>query len=64
MQVFVQVTARNLNSSYLSALQYHASPLPNGQKNSMTEDSWADDVADGHLLRLALKSDAEMVLVF
>lgn len=30
----------------------------------MTEDSWADDVADGHLLRLALKSDAEMLLVF
>uniref|UniRef100_A0A8C9ES77 Shugoshin 2 n=1 Tax=Pavo cristatus TaxID=9049 RepID=A0A8C9ES77_PAVCR len=35
--------------------EYHASPLSlsNGQKNSMTEDSWADDIADGHLLSIA-----------
>uniref|UniRef100_E1BTG5 Shugoshin C-terminal domain-containing protein n=1 Tax=Gallus gallus TaxID=9031 RepID=E1BTG5_CHICK len=33
--------------------EFHTSPLSNGQKNSMTEDSWADDVADGHLLSTA-----------
>ncbi|OXB75801.1 UNVERIFIED_CONTAM: hypothetical protein H355_009612, partial [Colinus virginianus] len=38
--------------------------LSNGQKYSMTEDSWAGDVMDGHLLRLALKSDVETPLVF
>ncbi|POI30814.1 hypothetical protein CIB84_005437, partial [Bambusicola thoracicus] len=51
--VFVQVTARNLNSFYLSALQYNTSPLSNGQKSSMTEDSWADDITHGHLLSTA-----------
>uniref|UniRef100_A0A8C3LXB2 Shugoshin C-terminal domain-containing protein n=1 Tax=Chrysolophus pictus TaxID=9089 RepID=A0A8C3LXB2_CHRPC len=35
--------------------EYHTShlSLSNGQKNSMTEDSWADDISDGHLLSAA-----------
>ncbi|KFV95315.1 hypothetical protein N327_11198, partial [Fulmarus glacialis] len=35
--------------------EFHASSasLSNGQKSSMTEDSWADDIADGQLLRAA-----------
>uniref|UniRef100_A0A669QAY1 Shugoshin 2 n=1 Tax=Phasianus colchicus TaxID=9054 RepID=A0A669QAY1_PHACC len=35
--------------------EYHTShlSLSNGRKNSMTEDSWADDISDGHLLSTA-----------
>ncbi|XP_048808802.1 shugoshin 1-like isoform X1 [Lagopus muta] len=35
--------------------EYHPShlSLSNGQKTSMTEDSWADDISDGHLLSTA-----------
>uniref|UniRef100_A0A8C3U4Z9 Shugoshin C-terminal domain-containing protein n=1 Tax=Catharus ustulatus TaxID=91951 RepID=A0A8C3U4Z9_CATUS len=39
---------------YFSSFQFHTnSPsLSRGQTSSMTEDSWADDIADGQLLRL------------
>ncbi|KFP14848.1 hypothetical protein Z169_11480, partial [Egretta garzetta] len=35
--------------------EFHTSspPLSNGQKSSMTEDSWADGIADGQLVRAA-----------
>ncbi|KAM4776319.1 uncharacterized protein ACIQIH_009577 isoform 1-T1 [Cyanocitta cristata] len=35
-------------------LEFHtnSASLSSGQKSSMTEDSWADDIADGHLLRV------------
>ncbi|XP_066045884.1 shugoshin 2-like [Chamaea fasciata] len=34
--------------------EFHTNPpsLSSGQKSSMTEDSWADDIADGQLLRV------------
>lgn len=40
-----------------SAFQFNTSSifLPNGRKSSMTEESWADDIANGQLLRWALK---------
>ncbi|KFQ84399.1 hypothetical protein N337_11804, partial [Phoenicopterus ruber ruber] len=37
----------------LSEFYTSSASVSNGQKSSMTEDSWADDIADGQLVRAA-----------
>ncbi|KFV53163.1 hypothetical protein N328_07853, partial [Gavia stellata] len=37
----------------LSEFHTSSASLSNGRKSSMTEDSWADDIADGQLVRAA-----------
>ncbi|XP_032549682.1 shugoshin 2-like [Chiroxiphia lanceolata] len=41
-----------VKTARLSEFDTNSASLPSGQKSSMTEDCWADDIADGHLLRV------------
>uniref|UniRef100_A0A672TV05 Shugoshin 2-like n=3 Tax=Strigops habroptila TaxID=2489341 RepID=A0A672TV05_STRHB len=40
-----------VKTARLSEFHTSSAPLWNGQKSSITEDSWADDIADGQLVR-------------
>ncbi|XP_058695582.1 shugoshin 2-like isoform X1 [Poecile atricapillus] len=39
----------------LSEFHTNSASLSSGRKSSMTEDSWADDIADGQLLRIPMR---------
>ncbi|XP_017690444.1 PREDICTED: shugoshin 2-like isoform X1 [Lepidothrix coronata] len=41
-----------VKTARLSEFHTNSASLSSGQKSSMTEDCWADDIADGHLLRV------------